>query len=58
MLQHIDDLYDYLAKREQKFGMNFGLERMEEMLKGLDVKHDQLNFVHLAGTTGKGSTLQ
>ncbi|WP_042345570.1 bifunctional folylpolyglutamate synthase/dihydrofolate synthase [Bacillus massiliigorillae] len=57
MLQKIDDLYDYLAKREQRFGMNFGLERMEEMLKGLDVKHQQLKFVHLAGTNGKGSTL-
>lgn len=57
MLQKIDDLYDYLAKREQRFGMNFGLERMEEMLKGLNVKHQQLKFVHLAGTNGKGSTL-
>ncbi|MEH6942788.1 bifunctional folylpolyglutamate synthase/dihydrofolate synthase [Bacillus sp. JJ722] len=57
MLQKIDDLYDYLAKREQRFGMNFGLERMEEMLEGLNVKHQQLKFVHLAGTNGKGSTL-
>ncbi|MGM9923790.1 MAG: bifunctional folylpolyglutamate synthase/dihydrofolate synthase [Bacillus sp. (in: firmicutes)] len=57
MLTKIDDLYEYLAKREQRFGMNFGLERMEELLAGLDVRHESLKFVHLAGTNGKGSTL-
>lgn len=57
MLEKIDDLYSYFAKREKIFGMNFGLERMHELLKQLQVRHSELKFVHLAGTNGKGSTL-
>ncbi|MFS0780733.1 bifunctional folylpolyglutamate synthase/dihydrofolate synthase [Bacillus sp. 1P06AnD] len=57
MLTKIDDMYTYLAKREQQLGMNFGLERMHELLEGLGVDHQSIRFVHLAGTNGKGSTL-
>ncbi|WP_019242774.1 MULTISPECIES: bifunctional folylpolyglutamate synthase/dihydrofolate synthase [Bacillus] len=57
MLQKIEDMYDYFAKREQRFGMNFGLERMDALLEGLHIQHNQQKFIHLAGTNGKGSTL-
>ena len=57
MITKIDDMYTYFAKREKRFGMNFGLERMHEMLEHLQVSHENLPFVHIAGTNGKGSTL-
>ncbi|WP_050615941.1 bifunctional folylpolyglutamate synthase/dihydrofolate synthase [Bacillus testis] len=57
MLTKIEDMYTYLAEREQQHGMNFGLERMDDLLDGLQVDHQSLRFVHLAGTNGKGSTL-
>jgi len=57
MINKIDDMYTYFAKREKRFGMNFGLERMNELLEHLNVSHENLPFVHIAGTNGKGSTL-
>ena len=57
MINKIDDMYTYFAKREKRFGMNFGLERMNELLEHLNVSHKNLPFVHIAGTNGKGSTL-
>ena len=40
-----------------KFGMKPGLERMEWMLERLDHPERRLKSVHIAGTNGKGSTL-
>ncbi len=57
MLAKIEDLYDYFSKRERKFGMNFGLERMNELLEEMNADHSSLKYVHFAGTNGKGSTL-
>ncbi|MDD3652632.1 MAG: bifunctional folylpolyglutamate synthase/dihydrofolate synthase, partial [Desulfotomaculaceae bacterium] len=39
-----------------KFGFNFGLERIEELLRRLGNPHLKLNVVHIGGTNGKGST--
>jgi len=39
-----------------RFGMKPGLERMEAMLEKLGNPHRQVNYVHIAGTNGKGST--
>ena len=39
----------------QKFGMKFGLDGMQNILKNLGDPHLGLKFVHLAGTNGKGS---
>lgn len=39
-----------------KFGFNFGLERIEELLRRLDNPHRKLKIVHIGGTNGKGST--
>lgn len=39
-----------------KFGFNFGLGRIEELLKRLGNPHGKLNVIHVGGTNGKGST--
>lgn len=39
-----------------KFGFNFGLGRIEELLNRLDNPHRELRIVHIGGTNGKGST--
>ena len=36
--------------------MSLGLERIEELLAKLGNPQDTLQFVHVAGTNGKGST--
>lgn len=46
---------DYLAKLTT-FGMNFGLERIRELLKRLGNPEKTLRVVHVGGTNGKGST--
>ncbi|MDR1677041.1 MAG: bifunctional folylpolyglutamate synthase/dihydrofolate synthase [Deltaproteobacteria bacterium] len=40
----------------QKFGMKFGLDSMNRILDNLGRPHQDLKFVHIAGTNGKGST--
>ncbi len=42
----------------QKFGIKPGLERMKWMLEQLGNPQNRLKFVHIAGTNGKGSTVQ
>lgn len=39
-----------------KRGMDFGLERTEELLNSLDSPDKKLKIIHIAGTNGKGST--
>lgn len=39
-----------------KFGFNFGLGRIEELLARLDNPHLKLKVIHVGGTNGKGST--
>jgi dihydrofolate synthase / folylpolyglutamate synthase len=39
-----------------KFGMNFGLNRIEELLKRVGNPERGLRIVHVGGTNGKGST--
>ncbi|MDT3698496.1 MAG: folylpolyglutamate synthase/dihydrofolate synthase family protein [Thermincola sp.] len=39
-----------------KFGFNFGLGRIEELLARLDNPHLKLKVFHVGGTNGKGST--
>lgn len=46
---------DYIHSLE-KFGINPGLERIEELCGLLGNPQDQLKFIHVAGTNGKGST--
>lgn len=46
---------DYLQNLT-KFGMNFGLERVAELLRRLDDPHLCIKVIHVGGTNGKGST--
>ncbi len=39
-----------------KFGFNFGLGRIEELLRRLGDPHGKLRVIHVGGTNGKGST--
>ncbi|MHB8157486.1 MAG: bifunctional folylpolyglutamate synthase/dihydrofolate synthase [Desulfocucumaceae bacterium] len=39
-----------------KFGFNFGLERITELLRRFDNPHFKLRVIHVGGTNGKGST--
>ncbi|MBR3754026.1 MAG: bifunctional folylpolyglutamate synthase/dihydrofolate synthase [Clostridia bacterium] len=39
-----------------RFGINPGLERIEELCRAVGNPQDRLNSVHVAGTNGKGST--
>lgn len=40
-----------------KFGFNFGLNRIEELLRRLGDPHRELRIIHVGGTNGKGSTV-
>ncbi len=44
-----------LFGRRERFGSHLGLERIELVCRELDNPQDDLKFVHLAGTNGKGS---
>lgn len=46
----------YIHSR-MRFGSKLGLERMCELLSRLGNPQNQLKFVHVAGTNGKGSTV-
>ncbi len=46
---------DYL-QQARKFGLKLGLETMEELATALGNPEQGLNFIHIAGTNGKGST--
>lgn len=46
---------EYLNSRVM-FGIKLGLDNVSEILKLLNNPQDELNFIHLAGTNGKGST--
>jgi len=46
---------DYLTSLT-KFGYNFGLNRIRELLNRLGNPHRKLKIVHIGGTNGKGST--
>jgi dihydrofolate synthase/folylpolyglutamate synthase len=49
------DALSYLG-RTRRFGMKLGLESMREFAAALGNPQDNLRFIHLAGTNGKGST--
>ena len=40
-----------------KFGSVLGLDNIKELLERLGNPQDQLTFVHIAGTNGKGSCI-
>jgi dihydrofolate synthase/folylpolyglutamate synthase len=46
---------DYLYGLE-KFGMIFGLTKVEEILEAVGSPHQEIQAIHIGGTNGKGST--
>ncbi len=52
---NFDEALEFL-RNLTKFGFNFGLGRIEELLKRLDNPHEKLRVIHVGGTNGKGST--
>jgi dihydrofolate synthase / folylpolyglutamate synthase len=49
------DAVSYLGQT-RRFGMKLGLEAMRELAHALGDPQEELRFIHLAGTNGKGST--
>ena len=49
------DALSYLGQA-RRFGMKLGLEQMRDLARALGDPQQNLRFIHLAGTNGKGST--
>jgi len=47
----------YIRAAELKKGIVLGLENMREMMRRLGNPQDELKYVHVAGTNGKGSVI-
>ncbi len=54
MTNQYNSVIDYLFSLE-KFGVSFGLHKIEAILKEFDSPQDKLKVIHVAGTNGKGS---
>ncbi|MGG5462538.1 bifunctional folylpolyglutamate synthase/dihydrofolate synthase [Clostridium sp. B9] len=50
-----DEAMEYIVTAS-RFGMNFGLDRIEKVLEFLGDPHRDTKFIHIGGTNGKGST--
>ena len=48
------ETYEYIEKM-QELGSHLGLESIQELCRRLDNPQDDLQFIHIAGTNGKGS---
>lgn len=57
MVNSIEDIYLYFTQRHS-LGIKPGLERMEALLGKLGNPEAKLKVIHVAGTNGKGSTVQ
>jgi len=47
---------DVILTSKNKFHISLGLERMEKILKLFNNPENSMEFIHIAGTNGKGST--
>lgn len=57
-MEYINTFHDALdfIKYSEQFGSVLGLETISRLLQGLDNPQNELKFIHVAGTNGKGST--
>ena len=46
---------DSILKPYQRFGVNLGLDRIQQLLDKLGNPHQKIPIIHVAGTNGKGS---
>ncbi|MGG3497473.1 folylpolyglutamate synthase/dihydrofolate synthase family protein [Peribacillus simplex] len=58
MVTTMKEINQFFERRQVQLGMNFGLSRMETLLTNLGNPHKALKYIHIAGSNGKGSTLQ
>ncbi len=58
MVTTMKEINHFFERRQVQLGMNFGLSRMETLLTELGDPHKALKYIHIAGSNGKGSTLQ
>ncbi|WP_057911552.1 bifunctional folylpolyglutamate synthase/dihydrofolate synthase [Peribacillus muralis] len=58
MATTMNEINHFFERRQVQLGMNFGLSRMEALLSKLGNPHEGLTYIHIAGSNGKGSTLQ
>ncbi|MGG4264331.1 bifunctional folylpolyglutamate synthase/dihydrofolate synthase [Peribacillus simplex] len=58
MVTTMKEINHFFERRQVQLGMNFGLSRMETLLTNLGDPHKALKYIHIAGSNGKGSTLQ
>ncbi|MGM9956068.1 MAG: bifunctional folylpolyglutamate synthase/dihydrofolate synthase, partial [Peribacillus sp.] len=58
MVTDMNEINRFFEERQVQLGMNFGLSRMETLLAKLGNPHVGLKYIHIAGSNGKGSTLQ
>lgn len=58
MVTTMKEINQFFERRQVRLGMNFGLSRMETLLSELGDPHKELKYIHIAGSNGKGSTLQ
>src|SRR5699024_6281931 len=56
MVKSIEEIQLYFKNR-QSFGIKPGLERMDLLLKKLNNPERKIRTIHVAGTNGKGSTV-
>lgn len=57
MFQSFKEVEDFFTARK-KIGIKLGLERIHFMLEKLHHPEQQIQAIHVAGTNGKGSTIQ
>ena len=55
LIMNFVEAIEFLQKLT-KFGFNFGLGRIEELLRRMDNPHQKVKVLHISGTNGKGST--
>ncbi|WP_179295620.1 bifunctional folylpolyglutamate synthase/dihydrofolate synthase [Bacillus sp. FJAT-45350] len=56
MFQDINEVHSYIEKRKEA-GIQLGLDRMKNLLEFLGHPQKEVRAIHLAGTNGKGSTI-
>ncbi len=58
-MRYLFSMTDYEQMLRVRYNRDtFSLERMFRILKGLDNPHEKIRTVHIAGTKGKGSTVE
>ncbi|MGP4108418.1 bifunctional folylpolyglutamate synthase/dihydrofolate synthase [Virgibacillus sp. L01] len=57
MFEHFQQVEEFFESRK-KYGMKPGLDRIHKLLKLLDNPQKKIQAIHVAGTNGKGSTVQ